>query len=220
MRLILSTFAILALVFYEMSGGADFKPPLRPEPVADAPKQDLSSVMQVAAAVAPQAKPDSPATTEPEPVILSDAPGPLPTAEDDTDTQALNQVRSSLSAGLTLMPSSNPSGALQLVSLELGAYGLIAASPDVGSDEQPTAALSNEPERALQAQDRDLREVTGTRVNMRDGPGTIYPVVARLTIGHNVEVLSDSGTGWLRLRTLPEQQLGWISASLISRSGQ
>ncbi len=51
---------------------------------------------------------------------------------------------------------------------------------------------------------------------MRDGPGTIYPVVARLDIGHNVEVLGDSGTGWLRLRTLPEDQFGWISSSLVS----
>ena len=63
----------------------------------------------------------------------------------------------------------------------------------------------------------DLRKVTGTRVNMRDGPGTIYPVIARLVLGDEVEVLSTSGTGWLRLRTLPERRIGWVASSLIGK---
>ena len=59
--------------------------------------------------------------------------------------------------------------------------------------------------------------MAGTRVNMRDGPGTIYPVILRLRIGQQVEVLETSGTGWLRLRTVQGQQVGWVAASLISK---
>ena len=65
----------------------------------------------------------------------------------------------------------------------------------------------------------DLREVAGTRVNMRDGPGTIYPVIARLHLGQEVEVLDDSGTGWLRLRTTEGRVTGWASKSLIGDPG-
>jgi SH3-like domain-containing protein len=125
------------------------------------------------------------------------------------------QVRSSLSQGLTLLPEPNRTSPLALVSLELGASGLRTADPENAT----SPALASDPApQTPETADPDLREVTGTRVNMRDGPGTIYPVVARLNIGSKVEVLSDSGTGWLRLRTVPGQQLGWIASSLISKS--
>lgn len=218
MRLILSTFAILAVVFYEMSGGSDFQPPQKPEPIAKSEKPATPPSQQLVAA------------SEPMPVLLAEAKPvarsvtpraeEVDTAESDDKTPELDQVRSSLSAGLTLMPSSNPTGTLQLVSLELGATGLSTGPTDDTAPAPVTEVLTEEEEVALQVPEPDLREVTGTRVNMRDGPGTIYPVVARLNIGTSVEVLSDSGTGWLRLRTLPNRQLGWISASLVSKSGQ
>ncbi|MFC3118967.1 SH3 domain-containing protein [Jhaorihella thermophila] len=63
----------------------------------------------------------------------------------------------------------------------------------------------------------DIREIIGTRVNMRDGPGTIYPATARLMLGQKVEVLEDSGTGWLRLKTVQSGLRGWVAASLVSK---
>ena len=100
---------------------------------------------------------------------------------------------------------------LMLASLEQGAAGLTVAVPVVENENPAEPAASSPPP-------ADIREITGTRVNMRDGPGTIYPVITRLTIGHEVEVLGESGTGWLRLRTMPEEQIGWISASLVSKA--
>ncbi|MBO9445347.1 SH3 domain-containing protein [Ruegeria sp. R14_0] len=97
------------------------------------------------------------------------------------------------------------SATITLASLEDGVAGLRQVA------EEPVEVEAT-PEPA-----RDIREITGTRVNMRDGPGTIYPIIGKATIGQQVEVLSESGTGWLRLRVLPEQQVGWISASLVRK---
>lgn len=213
MRLILPSFIILAVVFYEMSGGADFRSPEPPAPVLAEARETQQPIR-----IAPV---QTTATTTKAPKVEKVAAGPVTETvakpvetEDSPATGAeIAEVRASLTQGLSLLPDSGGSDPLQLVSLELGSSGLRQAAPKPDREtveEQPSATLT-EP-------DRDLREIIGTRVNMRDGPGTIYPVVARLNIGQSVEVLSESGTGWLRLRTLPEQQLGWISASLVSKA--
>jgi hypothetical protein len=224
MRLVLSSFALLAVIFYEMSGGADFQPPEPPRLLAveTAASPDTETVQarpsdtpddRVAATASLFPRQDQGAANR---VIIAPAATEA-TREARTESAQATQVRSSLSQGLSLLPTSDPSDAMQLVSLELGASGLRQAPPAAETtDETITTTLPV----TLPEPDKDLREVTGTRVNMRDGPGTIYPVVARLTLGHKVEVLSDSGTGWLRLRTLPEQQLGWISSSLVSAAGR
>ena len=64
------------------------------------------------------------------------------------------------------------------------------------------AAASSETPAQFPEPEKDIREISGTRVNMRDGPGTIYPIIGKATIGQKVEVLSESGTGWLRLRVI------------------
>ena len=62
----------------------------------------------------------------------------------------------------------------------------------------------------------DLRQVTGNRVNMRNGPGTDYSVVARLARGDAVEVLAAPGNGWLKLRVSDTGRIGWMVDFLVS----
>jgi uncharacterized protein YgiM (DUF1202 family) len=62
----------------------------------------------------------------------------------------------------------------------------------------------------------DLRLVSGNNVNMRNGPGTSYSVVGRLTRGEEVEVLSDPGNGWLKLRVAETGNVGWMADFLVS----
>ena len=102
---------------------------------------------------------------------------------------------------------------ITLTTLEQGVGGLRQARPEPAAPD----ASADTFDRPLALPEPDIREITGTRVNMRDGPGTIYPVVARLNIGQQVEVLSESGTGWLRLRVLQDRRVGWIAASLVSK---
>jgi hypothetical protein len=211
MRLVLVSFAVMALVFYEMSGGSDFVPPEPPQ-AAEAPS--VSETI-LATAPAPQvitvaARTDDAVETPAKAPPAAVAEKAEPEIKPATASDRLAQVRKSLSQGLTLVSDDGPVSGLSLVSLELGTAGLRPAQAGTPEGAGQPVEIFEEPE-------PDLREIIGTRVNMRDGPGTIYPVIGRVSIGQKVEVLSESGTGWLRLRTLPDQQLGWISSSLVSK---
>jgi len=207
-RLILVTFAMLGWTFYIMSGGPNFEPRGK-----RAPKPEI-------VAVAPSAKPESPAPATAEDLVTRAALQPsvpvepiaepvaetLATTTDASEAQALlAQVSLGLSAPLSTFGETGAS--FTLASLEDGAASL----QQLPAAEPTAAPVVEEPP-------KDIRESAGTRVNMRDGPGTIYPVIAKVRLGQKVEVLDTSQTGWLRLRVLPEQQIGWISASLVSKS--
>ncbi|MEP3329920.1 SH3 domain-containing protein [Sedimentitalea sp.] len=214
MRLVLASFAVMALVFYELSGGSEFQPPERPQVAASSLKTEVEQTPRRVSIVA-----DKPVRTIP--TTLSDQPAVVPAVADEAEivetrvpSPELQQVRASLSQGLTLVTDGAQAADLSLASLELGATGLRTTTSGTETD---TADGTPRQADLFASQEADIREITGTRVNMRDGPGTIYPIIARLSIGQSVEVLSESGTGWLRLRTMPGQQLGWISASLVSK---
>ncbi|WP_377193261.1 SH3 domain-containing protein [Ruegeria meonggei] len=199
-RLIVITFAALGWCFYVISGGAEFEPrglrsdqPERiasvPKPLPVAPARVEELVTQVAAR-APQVRAQ-----------------PAPASEDIAEIVAETADLGSFS-GFSVFDDQGAS--ITLASLEDGVAGLQQVTEDVQEDIAETPTV---PEPV-----KDIREISGTRVNMRDGPGTIYPIVGKATIGQKVEVLSDSGTGWLRLRVLPQQQVGWISGSLVRKT--
>ncbi len=217
---IVISFVFMALAFYELSGGADFEPrgvrPPKPERTAAAVPGPPSPRAKPALGDTVQAR-----TLVAKPVLAPRKPAPDPAPEQTAalsqeDEERLNkagleQIRGSLGPSLSLFPAADGTGSITLASLEGGAQGFRGAATETEeADEAPA-------EPAFEAPAPDIREVTGTRVNMRDGPGTIYPVIGRLTIGQEVEVLSESGTGWLRLRSVEGRQLGWIAASLISK---
>lgn len=228
-RLIILSFLVMGWVFYELSGGAEFEPRgVRP------PKPER----QVAAArPAPPLKLDPPVLAprkfrmdDPDAEVISQERRIAALkAQQEERAARLAEIRGELGdslgngygGGLVFYPGpgsaggaeagSAGAGGIELSSLEQGAAGLHEAAPAPAAAPAPPAVPEPEP---------DIREVTGTRVNMRDGPGTIYAVTARLNIGHEVEVLGDSGTGWLRLRTMPERQIGWVAASLIGKKAE
>lgn len=59
--------------------------------------------------------------------------------------------------------------------------------------------------------------IKATRANVRGGPSTNYDVVGRLAAGEEVEVIEDSGTGWMLIRLEGDGVEGWIAASLLER---
>ncbi len=62
---------------------------------------------------------------------------------------------------------------------------------------------------------RDMREVDGSRVNMRSGPGTRYSVLVTLPGGTRVEVLREPGNGWAKLKVEETGRIGWMSSRLL-----
>ncbi|WP_372570419.1 SH3 domain-containing protein [Ruegeria jejuensis] len=209
MRLVIVSFAFMGFAFYELSGGADFEPRgvRGPKPETVAKSQPVETPSVTIASTAPE--------LVPEPVIKPQKANSIQPEEEAAPEQTPQEALARLAQINVITTSDNlfqvpAEETITLASLE---EGLLSAETvtDAQEPEQPLATTLPEPE-------RDIREITGTRVNMRDGPGTIYPVITRLNIGHQVEVLDNSGTGWLRLRVLPEQQIGWIAASLVSKN--
>lgn len=62
----------------------------------------------------------------------------------------------------------------------------------------------------------DLRAVAGTRVNMREGPGTNYGVIDTLTGGTQAEVIEVNADGWARIRLVGTNQTGWMAERLLN----
>jgi len=60
--------------------------------------------------------------------------------------------------------------------------------------------------------------VTALALNVRQGPGTTFPVIGRLTSGAQVTVLGRNADGtWLYICCLPDTQTnGWISAQFVA----
>lgn len=64
----------------------------------------------------------------------------------------------------------------------------------------------------------DLRQVAGSRVNMRAGPGTDYSVLDTLSGGTQAEVIEVNASGWARIRLPDTGQIGWMAERLLSES--
>lgn len=204
----MSRFVVVSLVgfgfaFYELSGGANFEPPVRPAPAASAeiiatitpeePRQDnriaASPLVQQAVLTESVTQEQTALTPPSQPSVLEVA---AVRAEDQTSLRVSTE-------------------GLQLASLESGLNALIE-SPVVSEPTSPLQENAAEPE-------KDIRAVRASRVNMRQGPNTNYPIVARLLAGDKVEILQDEGQGWALLRVEKSGNVGWIATSLLSPKG-
>ncbi len=208
MRFVLVCFLFMGWAFYELSGGADFEP-RRPEgsvDVADAGPVRLTAGTDV---VVPDPEKvatviDAPEVVRLQPVVVKETP--IEPAAADTpsltfrfnhsgaESDAANVQLASLADGQTAFPQPvflNPS-----------------AEPSA-----PTAEAAPEPD----ATPADIREVTGSRVNVRQGPGTTYTVIGTLYYDDRVEILEDLGNGWVQLRKVGDDRVGWMAARFVGK---
>lgn len=61
----------------------------------------------------------------------------------------------------------------------------------------------------------DIRFVNGNRVNVRNGPGTNYSVVAQLNRDAEAVVLQSDGNGWVKIRVADTGGIGWMAERLL-----
>lgn len=220
-RFIIVTFAALAVVFYEMSGGSDFEagsyieakvpeetPEPRPQvartavspatdPVLSVPRDEDERVAEIA-----EPAPTRAALEAELDLSLSEAR--VPTALEDPQViaaLAANSV-SLLEVGIVPEQDAAPVAPASLPGLTLD--GL--TGDEVAAAEPAPATVALAP----------TFQVTGTRVNMRAGPGTEYSVVAQLVRGDAVEVMYDDGNGWLQLRDIQSNDVGWMSDRFVA----
>ena len=214
-RFVMVSFMFMGWTFYEVSGGADFAPPDRPTAI-DVTKMPPIADQHVTAAslvTRPVIQPEQTPVLQPRIPQAAAALPDRPKADPDLRSRVvLSQIAAvgETTFGLGIQTSTTPSNdtPVKLASLSGGLTSL--------SDNKIVSDTPVEPIIPL-AQSVDLRHVTASRANMRGGPSTRYAVVSKLDRDTAVEVLDDDGSGWLRLRVVDGEQIGWIAASLISK---
>ncbi len=83
----------------------------------------------------------------------------------------------------------------------------VASSGTVSSDASPVAAPNTG--------EASYWVVTGTRVNLRGGPGTGNAVVGQVVLGDEAEVL-DTANGWYQIRLADGSVSGWIFGKFLN----
>jgi len=216
-RLIVVTFGFLGWAFYQLSGGADYVP-------AQGSRQHVAALKAAEPTVQPRKSsfatlPGSAANGGDTRVVLASATTPLRPANvplSDAEKRlrlTLNQDRQV--PGSDRGPRDSMAGVATVAADPDKIARLVAAAGAVrpATAARPAAATATP---ASAADDRDLRQVSASRVNMRQGPGTDFSVVDRLTQGTAVEVLRDEGTGWVELRVLDTGRVGWMADYLLA----
>ncbi len=196
-RLILATFAFLGWSFYVLSGGADYEP--RVESIQARAK--LNDVR-------PRAR-----QTETQ---LASAESAEETAEEESVTRALSSldnldISSDGQAQITLASADANDASGAKFESDIGKVDILTQTPEIA---QAGIILDGNAEPSPSA--RDIRRVTGTVVNLRDGPSTFYLAVGKLRQGDEVEVLEASDDGWLKIHVTESGQTGWMADWLVT----
>ena len=189
-RLIVVSFAFLGWSFYVLSGGSDYRP-------------SANSIQ--ARAVLDNQRP------KPRPLRVN----VIELAQDGAvapDISVTRTITSLHDLGLTV----GKRVAVTLASAE--AMPTVKAVHTVVPDTPELDAAAEQAETAQDslAQSRDIREMAGSKVNMRSGPGTNYGRVGQLTRGTEVIVLRDAGNGWIKLKVLETGRIGWMADRLLT----
>lgn len=195
-RYILLSFGFLGLAFYELSGGADFQPR---DGFAN------SGSIQIA-----QIEEEDPSVNTVARLSLVDDAG-LSGGEDieQTDTDA------ALQAAVLAAIKTDEIEAEDIPEQDIRINVTLPVDQPAERTDEIQQAETPEPE----AQRLDLRAVARDRVNLREGPGTDFSVLGRLSRGTTVQVLEETGDGWVMLQVVPEGQTGWMADWLLTKDG-
>lgn len=212
-RVMFITFGVLGWSWYELSGGSGFEAGERGVALmASAQEEPLSGSRQPEVTRAGMAAADLASVA---PVVETAAPAPKPVPEPAKAVIAAKPVvpadpqkfAALLEAALPNEPEGNFEGA-----------PVAEVTPVAASAKAATAQASVADPAANAADATDLRVVVGSRVNLRDGPATSYGVVTQLLQGEFVEILDETGDGWVRLRAVDGNNEGWMSSDFLVAS--
>lgn len=202
-KFIVLTFLFMGWAFYELSGGADFQPPVRQAPSAD----------QVAAADETIfVTPESDAVAEAVPTTQVSQSQAQPAAQPLSQNVATDPNIVLAAAAPSLVGTATPTPTAELAKLGPTEAEIAAQAAQQANDEK-IFSLATAPQSSL-----DFRRVSGNRVNMRNGPGTEYSVVAKLGQFTEVEVLQNPGEGWVKLQVLETGRIGWMAERLLTKN--
>jgi uncharacterized protein YgiM (DUF1202 family) len=207
-RYILLSFLVMGWGYYELSGGADFVPERRTV-LAKAPEAASDPVPTLIAANA--AAPEPQAEADPLEAVT------IVTRAETTDIDALPEADSIAADGIaTDEIAFEADSVAEALAQALGEPVLNTGEPAAQPEADQIAALPEteaQPDAAQTGDGGALREVTGDTVNLREGPGTNFTVLDRLTRGTAVSLLDIGPDGWVYVEA--NGQIGWMSADFI-----
>lgn len=205
-RFILLSFVFLGWSFYEMSGGADYRPSansIQARVLLDNQRPQTRpmrvNVIEVAQADLGRSGAGAvPAITSlQELAVRMDAPKPLVTASAEG---------TSLSQPAVVEVSAPADG---------GDFAALAQTARLW-DQTGFSEVLTPPSVAAP----DLRRVAGTSVNLRSGPGTQFDRLTSLARGTEVIVLPDRVGSWVKVRLAESGDVGWMTDRLLTVATQ
>lgn len=216
-KFILLSFVLLAAAFYEASGGAGFDPEATRVAAVEA-RQERDAARR---AQAPKLAPELEPATEP-PVVARAQPRPQ---TEETAQPVLQLVTFGAAAKSVSDPPQAPAPVAPAPLADLAGSALENEAPltlsalETPAPQNSTAFAGSRTVASSQnaVRGQDIRAIKGTLVNLRSGPGTDYDVIDQLSQNTAVEVLTDTGNGWVELRPVEGGATGWIAAFLLTR---
>ncbi|WP_299146883.1 SH3 domain-containing protein [uncultured Tateyamaria sp.] len=193
-KFIIISFAFMGWAFYEISGGADFDPVETREARIELPAPVAKEALEPVRIAANPATPQNVTRVSLNLTSVDDVVRTAPATGESVVVQAVAET--------PVEAISEEAPTIVLPSLVGNAASITPV--DFNRDEPPVTA------------EIELRAVTGTRVNVRGGPGTDFSVVNSLVRGDEVEILQDPGNGWVQLRPVNGGQIGWMADFLLS----
>jgi hypothetical protein len=213
-RYVMLSFLVMGWGYYEMSGGADFVPATRATATPDIAADEATTLQT---AEAPEALPDIASRSDT--TLLTDVSGPpSETPSDLSDVVATAEAAPAQAPSTVQEEIAAPADdALVFTSLAQPRQ----TAPDTGMATDTATSADDIAEvtlaQAVTVPDPSiaLRQVTGSAVNMREGPGTIFSVVTTLPEGTQTQVI-DTENGWALIRVQPTGAIGWIATRFLS----
>lgn len=220
-KFVFISLVFMGIAFYELSGGSDFVP--RKADLIAAAQEAEKRARAVQAAQEKQSQPERASTvtlataTPLRTVSVTEKRIPTAVAQDQVTvdtTDVDGSERASITGGLLSNSSDSTS-----VYVSLEQSGDLFERPLTQINLEAPQPLSDQPADQTTSADRllDIREVAGTVVNVRRGPGTGYDVVTSLRQGAAVEVIETDTTGWVKLRIIEDDRIGWMAEYLLTQ---
>lgn len=198
-KFILLTFAVLGVMFYDLSGGADFVPEAPPrEAVAEAPPAPEVTAEDILASVNDETPQGDIVVRDNGTVTLASAPDPGASGIDGVAARLAQPVISA---------DAGPS--VGFASLSVSPDGApVAAGADIVETGAAPPAVEAGP---------DFRSVEVAALNVRSGPSTSDEVIGRLEQFEIVSVLEETEDGWSRILIEGDGIEGWVASRFLGQ---
>jgi hypothetical protein len=221
-RFILLAFGVLALAFFELSGGANFDPAETRQASLEI-RQQLEAERHHSAQsrIAALPRVTGPAPLSADQIVQAEGVGSTKLnlasfqSADSPEASSLPMITSeAVEDPAPLSEDKSPAD------LSLTAPAIIEVAPTTSVKRETSgisfAGLSASASSSNVTLPDNLRIISGSRVNLRAGPGTGFEVLDQLNADTRVEILEDAGNGWVQLRPVDGGQTGWIADFLLA----